>query len=322
MSQVVKSSQIPVRESVPSRVLPLAVAGVFCFLVAVMTGTFSWYFFWLPPNRPSVAAASAPPENFQNQAIREPEKSEPVAAGASAPTQESQPSLPPGNVIVQSGEVVLGGDANRPIERFFVDEFAILETEVTNGEYAEFIRETGHSAPPGWNGPKFPVDTANFPVVNVSWKDAVDFCAWKSKKLGLTVRLPSEAEWEYAARGPERLKYPWGAEWNKDAAISKETGGKVSAVKTFPINRSTAGAYDMVGNVWEWVSDEVKEGETASDSYVESARKKERKFRLVKGGCAEESSSEMDAQLRYEVPENTKVKVIGFRYIVLMKDPA
>ncbi|NOT47099.1 MAG: SUMF1/EgtB/PvdO family nonheme iron enzyme, partial [Acidobacteria bacterium] len=211
---------------------------------------------------------------------------------------------------------------NRPIERVFVDQFAIAETEVTNGEYSEFIRETGHAAPPGWNGHKFPADTSAFPVVNVSWKDAADFCAWKAGKLGLPVRLPTEAEWEQAARGPEHLKYPWGADWNKDAAISKETGGKVSPVKSFPINRSSFGVYDMIGNVWEWVADEIGQGDAVSDTDVESARKKGRKLRIVKGGSVEESFKDMDSQSRYEVPEGTKVKMIGFRYLVVRKDPS
>lgn len=322
-SHVINSVQKPLSEDgISSRFIPLVLAGVCCFFIAVMAGTFAWYFFWLPF---SLAAASAP-ETVQNAGVTEspapePEpKSKPVAAVAPPPAVESETAPPAGSVLVPGGEVVLAANTNRPIERVLVDQFAISETEVTNGDYSDFIRESGHASPPGWNGHKFPADTASYPVVNVSWKDAVDFCEWKAQKLGLPVRLPTEAEWELAARGPDQLKYPWGAEWNAEAAVSKETGGKVSAVKTFPINRSRLGIYDLVGNVWEWVADDVDASEVVSDSDVESARKQGRKLRLVKGGSAEESLKDMDAQSRYEVPEGTKVKVIGFRYVVLIKN--
>lgn len=303
-----------------SRLLPLAAAGVFCFFVAVLAGTLSWYFLWLPSTS---SAAGPPPETVQSSVAAEAPEPEPGPDAPAAPQPAVEPAAAPpsGSVYVPGGEVVLAGDSNRPIERALVDAFAIGETEVTNAEYSEFIRETGHAAPHGWNGHAFPADTDRFPVVNVSWKDAVDFCQWKSGKLGLPVRLPTEAEWELAARGPDQSKYPWGSEWNKEAAISKETGGKVSAVKAFPLNRSNAGAFDMVGNVWEWVADEIAETEAVSDPDAEAARKQGRRLRIVKGGSAEEPLKDMDARSRYEVPESTKVKAVGFRYLVVWKKP-
>lgn len=320
-TQLVRSAQTGLRgENSASRLLPLAIAGMLCFLIAVMMGTFSWYFFWLPFK----SAATGPvPETSQSYVVAETPAPEPSPnVPEEQPVAVTETAPPTGSVDIQGGEVVLAGNDKRPVERVLVDRFAIAETEVTNAEYSEFIRETGHSSPHGWDGHKFPADTADFPIVNVSWKDAVAFCEWKSSKLGLPVRLPTEAEWELAARGTERLKYPWGGEWNKDAAISKETGGKVSAVKTFPINRTGTGVFDMVGNVWEWVADEIDESDAVSDSDAEAARKAGRRLRIVKGGSAEESSKDMDAQSRYEVPENEKVKVIGFRYVVLRKIPS
>lgn len=320
--QLIRSGQTQRSDdNISSRFLPLAIAGMCCFLIAVMMGTLSWYFLWLPF---TATAAKAPKDIAESSLVVEtpaPEPS-PDTTEVIAPVAETIPAVPDGTVDITGGEVVLAGDANRPIERVFVDRYAIAETEVTNAEYSEFIRETGHAAPPGWKGDKFPADTSGFPVVNISWKDAIAFCEWKSRKLGLLVRLPTEAEWELAARGPDRLKYPWGGEWNKEAAISKETGGIVSAVKTFPINRSSWGAYDMVGNVWEWIADDIEAGEAVSDSDAEAARKEGRILRIVKGGSSAESSTDMDAQSRYEVPENTKVKVIGFRYVVIRKDPS
>lgn len=315
-SQLVRSAQTQTGDDSSSRLLPLAIAGVCCFLIAVLMGTLSWYVFWLPfgPD-----AAGPIPETSQSSIIAETLEPDQGPRPAEAPVPETEP--PVGSKDVPGGEVVLAGNTNRPLKRVFVDRFAIAETEVTNAEYSDFLRETGHAAPPGWNGHTFPADTADFPVVNVSWKDAVDFCAWKGTKLGLPVRLPTEAEWELAARGTEQLKYPWGGEWNPEAAISKETGGKVSAVKTFPINRSSSGVYDMVSNVWEWVADDIDESDVLSDSDAEHAREQGRRLRIVKGGSAEEPLKDMDVQSRYEVPENTKVKVIGFRYVVLRKNP-
>lgn len=312
--QLIRSGQTQLPDDSSSRLLPLAIAGACCFLIAVFMGTISWYFLWLPL-RPETVGPT--PEISQNSVVAETSAPEP-SPEAPVPVTEAPPA---GSVDIPGGEVALNGNANRPVERVFVDRFYIAETEVTNAEYSEFIRETGHSSPHGWDGHKFPPDTADFPIVNVSWKDAVDFCEWKSSKLGLTARLPTEAEWELAARGAERLKYPWGGEWNNEAAISKETGGKVSAVKTFPVNRSGSGVYDMVGNVWEWVADDIDESDAVSDSDVEAARQEGRRLRIVKGGSAEESSKDMDAQSRYEVPENTKVNVIGFRYAVIRKSP-
>jgi formylglycine-generating enzyme required for sulfatase activity len=316
-SQLVRSAQTPLRDDSASRLVPLAIAGVCCFFIAVLMGTLSWYFLWLPFKR---MAPDRVLEPSQNSVIAEPSAPEANSntSGAVNPVAETEPP-PEGTVDILGSEVVLAGNTNRPLERIFVDRFAIAETEVTNAGYSSFLRETGHAAPPGWNGHMFPADTADFPVVNVSWKDAVDFCAWKGAKLGLPVRLPTEAEWELAARGPQQLKYPWGAEWNKEAAISKETGGKVSPAKSFAINRTSSGVYDMIGNVWEWVADDIDESEAVSDSHAESARKEGRRLRIVKGGSAEEPLKDMDGQSRYEVPESTKVKVIGFRYVVLRK---
>lgn len=317
-SQLVRTPQTHLRDdSSSSRLLALAVAGVCCFLIAVLAGTLSWYFFWLPYNR----VASPVPETSRISAVAETTAANPATEGAPDSLPKTEPAPIDGTAEIPGGEVVLAVNTNRPLERVVVDRFAIAETEVTNAEYSEFIRETGHSAPPGWDAHRFPIGSDAFPVVNVSWRDAVDFCLWKSSKLDLSVRLPTEAEWELAARGPEQLKFPWGSEWNKDAAISKETGGKVSAVKSFPINRSSSGVYDMVGNVWEWIDDDIDEHDALSDSDAETARKEGRKLRIVKGGSAEESRNEMDGQSRYEVPEGTKVNVIGFRYVVVRNNP-
>ncbi len=86
-----------------------------------------------------------------------------------------------------------------------------------------------------------------------------------TKKLGFEVRLPTYAEWQRAAGGPKQFKYPWGNEWN-EAAISSEKAPRAFPVKSFDLNRSPYGAFDMVGNVWEWTGEELKRSELESDA--------------------------------------------------------
>ena len=97
-------------------------------------------------------------------------------------------------------------------------EYAIGKYPVTNREYQVFIQESGHPAPPGWNGSEYPENTASHPVVNVSWDDAVAYCTWLSEKTGKKYRLPTEAEWEKAARGSDGRIYPWGDDFDPDKA--------------------------------------------------------------------------------------------------------
>lgn len=307
------------------RFLPFAVAGLICFTIAVILGTGSWLVFG-SRNRQKIettAETSFPAANSEKQATSvKPEEAPALPTVPESNTKtETIVKTPVENVVeVSGGEIVIGGgDTKLPLERVIVKDFSIAETEVTNSQYAEFIRETNHPAPPGWKENEFPKGTENFPVTNISWKDSVEFCKWMEKKLGLPVRLPTEAEWELAARGSTANKYPWGSEWNKEAALSKENGGKVSAVKSFSLNRSPFGAFDMAGNVWEWTQDKVTKNEEVTDEKVKEALEKGQVLRIVKGGSAQTPAAQISAQARYEIPENTKVPSVGFRYVVEQK---
>lgn len=307
-----------------SRILPFAVAIVVCSATAFALGYGSWFFFGthnkIRLETPSTA------ENHQVESIN----TQPVAATNTQVENPVAPQPPPvesntepkieGVVKIEGAEFTTGGgDTNKPVKRAIVANFSIAETEVTNAAYAEFIKDTGHKSPAGWDKEAFPRDTDNFPVVNVSWQDAKDYCDWLGKKLNMNVRLPSEAEWELAARGKELFKYPWGNEWNKDAAISSETGGKISAVKSFAVNRSPAGAYDMAGNVWEWTADNVTNEEALTDEELSKLLKSGQTLRIVKGGTAKDPAKQISALARYEVPEKIKHPDIGFRYVVTPK---
>ena len=135
-----------------------------------------------------------------------------------------------------------------PARRLYLDEFSIERTEATNEQYAAFLKQTQRRAPYHWKGGQIPEGKQQFPVVNVSWEDASAYCAWEGK------RLPTEAEWEKAARGPSEGKmYPWGDRdpTPKDARYNRLDGpGPVCAS---PANEW--GLCDTIGNVWEWCAD-------------------------------------------------------------------
>jgi toxoflavin biosynthesis protein ToxD len=306
------------------RLLPFAVAGLICFTIAVVLGTGSWFVFG-SRNRPKIQATAE--TNFPVVTTEKPE----IAAKTEetptllAPAPETSPAsiekeLPEDVVGVTGGEVVIGGGETKlPLERVIVKDFSIAETEVTNSQYAEFIKATNHPAPSDWKDGQPPKGRENFPVTNVSYKDAVSFCEWLAKKIGLPVRLPTEAEWELAARGSTANKYPWGNEWKKNAATSKEDGGQIAAVKSFPLNRSPFGAYDMAGNVWEWTQEKIAENEEVTDERVKEALESGRVLRVVKGGSAMTPAKQISAQVRAGIPENTKDGKVGFRYVVERK---
>ena len=139
-----------------------------------------------------------------------------------------------------------------PVHTVSVDAFYMDVTEVTNAVYKQFLDATGHKAPDFWDDPAF--NAPDQPVVGVTWLDAAAYAQWAGK------RLPTEAEWEYAARGGQTgARYPWGDEITHDHANYKGKGGTdiwdaPAPIGSFPVNGY--GLYDMGGNVWEWCADE------------------------------------------------------------------
>ena len=298
-----------------SRFVPFLIALTVCASSAVALGFSAWHFFGRNPaaannNRPKVIADSAvqaatagsAPATANTSAAKEP---------AAVPPNSAPPAPPAGTLYVAGGMLELGGtDSTAPAQKVAVDSFFISETEVTNQQYQEFLKDTKHPSPGGWKDGDFPLGAANEPVTGVTWQDAIDYCEWLSKKLGQTVRLPVEAEWELAARGPQGLKYPWGNEWDERAAASEKKQGFVHAVKSYPAGRSPCGAYDMAGNVWEWVGD-VREPEDKTVA-AEDARK-----RVIKGGAANEQPALITGASRNVIPKDYAGSFLGFRYVVV-----
>jgi formylglycine-generating enzyme required for sulfatase activity len=157
-------------------------------------------------------------------------------------------------VFVPAGEFTMGSQimpAERPIHTVNLDAFWIDSYEVTNALYHKCVESAACQPPQNTSGGDYD-DPAhgNFPVVQVIWADADQYCHWAGK------RLPTEAEWEKAARGTDARIYPWGNTFDPALVNSAyNTNLKTTAVGSFPGGASPYGTMDMAGNVWEWVAD-------------------------------------------------------------------
>ena len=188
-------------------------------------------------------------------------------------------------VLVAAGEFTMGStmaDDEKPVHRVDLDAFYMDKYHVTVGQYAKYLEATDKEAPPEW-------DIMNQsrhqkrPVVNVNWFDAATYCKWAGK------RLPTEAEWEKAARGTDGRLYPWGNEapTRLHANFGKKQWANHMAlvpVGMFEMGKSPYGIYDMAGNAWEWVNDWYDH-----DYYKKSPTKnpqgpKTGKSKVVRGG--------------------------------------
>jgi formylglycine-generating enzyme required for sulfatase activity len=154
---------------------------------------------------------------------------------------------------VPGGEFIMGADDGdeyeRPAHKVAVKPFYIDMYEVTCEEYEKFIKATGYSPPSKWNNGRYPKGAAHQPVTGVDWDDAVAYAKWAGK------RLPTEEEWEFAARSKDGRRYPWGNEWKPMAAnADADSRGHVVDVGAYPSGKSPFGAFDMVGNAWEWTA--------------------------------------------------------------------
>ena len=134
-----------------------------------------------------------------------------------------------------------------PAHMVFLDSYLIDKYEVSNKDYGDFIRATSHAAPAYWDDPR--LNKPEQPVVGVNWLDAKAFCEYRGK------RLPTEAEWEKAARGPKANLYPWGNDFDSAKANYGKNHEATMPVDSFPEGASYYGLHNMAGNVFEWVSD-------------------------------------------------------------------
>jgi formylglycine-generating enzyme required for sulfatase activity len=155
-----------------------------------------------------------------------------------------------------------GSEDEAPQQVIHLDRFEIAKHPVTNQSYESFLNDNSDQpAPEYWKGRTPPADLLNHPVVEVTWDDAQAYATWLSAKTGQTYRLPTEAEWEKAARGTDGRIYPWGAAFDTSRCNTREEGpGHSTPVDYYPEGTSPYGVMDMAGNASEWCSDWYKEG--------------------------------------------------------------
>jgi len=152
---------------------------------------------------------------------------------------------------IPAGEFLCGADKRK----VSLAGFSIARHPVTNQQYRQFLRANPHIRPPAyWKDGEFPISKARHPVVGVTYHDAVAFCRWVGG------RLPTNQEWEKAARGTDGRLYPWGELWiaGKHCNSWDARHGSTTAVDKYPAGASPYGVLDMAGNVWEWTSTEYQ----------------------------------------------------------------
>jgi formylglycine-generating enzyme required for sulfatase activity len=225
-----------------------------------------------------------------------------TALPAQSPTASL--STTDGMVYIPGGTLMMGrekgGDYDSPSYKVEVKPFLIDRTEVTNQAYQKFINETRRPSPSHWRNGKFREGEAKLPVVNVSWNDANAFAKWAKK------RLPSEAEWEFAARGTDGRIYPWGNDWRADNAnAGRGSSGRIVEVGKFNAGASPFGLLDMIGNVWEL---------TSGGLYSYADRNRQLALgKVIRGGAYDVSRERATTTYRGFVPPDKGFSKTGFR---------
>jgi len=233
---------------------------------------------------------------------------QPSASATPAPLPTGMALIPGGNFLMGRNlseaekQVTVSDEAGHQTKVFTYDypahevkvaPFYLDLTEVSNREYADFVRASSHAPPQGWRGTEPSAGAEDLPVTNVSYRDAVEYCNWRTaeRRDGLAYRLPAEEEWEFAARGPEasqpghmRRFYPWGDDWRPGLANTKESRLGHSQIVT--ANRSGAspfGVLNLSGNVAEWTATDFSHY-PGSDQETPREEGYTGTFQVVRGG--------------------------------------
>jgi formylglycine-generating enzyme required for sulfatase activity/serine/threonine protein kinase len=242
--------------------------------------------------------------------------------GAAITRQPDMVSIPGGTFQMGRNDVSQRPDEYNqfPAHAVTVKPFYMDRTEVTNAEYAEFVRATRHPVPKGepasywtpWNGDAPPPGQEQWPVRNVSVADAEAFAAWRSHRDGVKYRLPTEEEWEYAARGNDGRIFPWGQQWgdkraNVDSELPKPVG-------SFPEGASATGVLDLIGNVREWTSTRAR----LYPGNEEDFERTEQGWVVMRGGSYRSKANDATqttATARMWLKPTEKHATIGFRLV-------
>ena len=227
-------------------------------------------------------------------------------------------------IEIPAGTLTMGSDPRdaarpfadeQPQHRISLPEFQISRVPVTNAQYLEFVTSTGHPPPGHWPAGKPVPGSEQFPVTYVSWHDAQTFCAWAG------VRLPTEAEWEKAARSDDGRWWPWGNElpdhtrchFDGQAQGVAPAAQSVMAVGQFPRGASPCGALDMAGNVWEWTHSLYRSYPYRAEDGREHPISQG--LRVVRGGSYNHNLRHIRCAARDGIAAGARDVYIGFRVV-------
>lgn len=233
------------------------------------------------------------------------------------------PKAPKGMALVPEGSFTMGRTRetpddktgmrpqilldDRPAHKVTLDAFFMDTHEVTHGEYAEFVKATGHRTPYHWLGGRMPEGREKLPIYNVDWEDANAYCKWAGK------RLPTEAEWEKAARGGlEGQDYPWGDKIAPGDARFNTADGPEAVGQYKP---NAFGLYDMAGNVSEWCSDWFERTWYEKSPERNPTGPEAGKYRMIRGGAWPDGPRRVTVFFRNWVRPNQTTPNIGFRCV-------
>jgi len=219
-------------------------------------------------------------------------------------------------VLIPGGEFIMGKDSDyeadfSPAHKVQVDSFYIDKHEVTNAEYYKFCQETGHNLPEFWEVERFRCgkDFPSHPVIGVNWSDAKEYAEWAGK------RLPTEAEWEYAARG--KLidnEYPTGNEWTIPLRRNMLGDGWENLIIEVDSYDSNAyGLFNMSGNIWEWVWDRYNKEYYNESPYSNPKGPEKGTLRVIRGGSWHSGKTCKKVYYRKGLPSNWVDFAVGFR---------
>ena len=232
------------------------------------------------------------------------------------PPAEIKPEL----IAIAGGTYQMGRTGGLPQEApphsVTVASFSMDNTEVTNAEYQAFVNETNYAPPSHWSGGKPLAGQEQWPVTNVSLEDAKAFATWRSKHDGVTYRLPTEEEWEYAARnGDQATLYPWGNQWMSKRAALKDSGDvTLQPGGSYSEGKNRWGVMDLIGNVWEWTA-------TKANYYPGSSLQvlpQHKDWIVIRGGSLVSDvrgDKAITAAYRDWIAPTTKNEYLGFRLV-------
>jgi formylglycine-generating enzyme len=279
----------------------------------------------LPP-KPETSAAPTPipskPRNSEGDA-KSPAKA-PHAANGIAAAKPAGTTQPPSEIIgkdgvpmalVPAGEFTMGSDKGdddeQPIHRVFLDSYYIDKFEVTNGRFAKFVEAIQSEPPWGFSDKETPVLHLDQPVRWVNWMDATGYCLWAGK------RLPTEAEWEKAARGPDGRIYPWGNDppTPAHAVFGLKEGGAdtVSPIGNRDKGKSLYGVHDLAGNLYEWASDWYDEQFYSKNPAINPRGPAEGVAKVQRGGSYTNTPYRLRSSFRTKGDPTEHDPNVGFR---------